>query len=382
MKIKVMNGAQKGREMWLGLVKAKDIVIAMENGIINVDIYSALTNPEGYQRDLASTRAELFQKFMEEDNMFSPTTILLNIRNTRGIKFEENAIIVSQNSKLWVVDGQHRLAGISKLLNENPDEKYKEMDIPLIITTLPNKFEEAILFAIFNKTQVGIKYDLVETVINEQIKKGNVDVENLVQAYDRAGIKLFKEIETKIDAITISKDLNSKNDNPWYNKIIMPNENRNTTRGKIIRLRSFTISLQILIKSMNNTLPNADLDLVEKHIKTFWIALKEIMPEAFEDPKNYVLQKGPGVMVMHDRYIKILTNATGNVNLPNIKELVEGLKKIKTFIGPDAEKNFLSHEYWESKNGRAGRAGSSLKAFSQLEKEINNELEEFSRSKR
>ncbi|MGC8621914.1 MAG: DGQHR domain-containing protein [Caldisphaera sp.] len=382
IKISVVKGTQKGREMWLGLIKAKDVVAAMQDGIINIDVWGAISNPEGYQRELQPARADLFKKFIEEEDMFSPTTILLNVRDKRGIRFDDNWIVLSPSSKLWVVDGQHRLAGIKKLLDENLSEKYKQMDIPVIITALPNKFEEAILFAIFNKTQVGVKFDLVESVISEQIKKGNAEVAKLAQMYDRAGIKLFREVETKIDAITVSNRLNSKNDNPWYNKITLPNESKTTTRGKIIRLRSFTISLQILIKSMKKTLPNVDSDLVVSHLKTFWIALKELMPEAFENPKDYVLQKGPGVMIMHDMYLKILSSATGSLKVPELKELVEGLNKIKNFIGADVTRNFLSSDYWEAKNGRVGMAGSSLKSFSQIENEIDNELNAFALSQK
>lgn len=381
IRISVVKGTQKDRELWLGLIKAQDVVAALEGGIINVDIWRATANPEGYQRELQYLRAEQFKNFMEEDTMFSPTTILLNIRDKRGIKFEGGTIAISPSSKLWVVDGQHRLAGIKKLLDENPDDKYKQMDIPVIITALSNKFEEAILFAIFNKTQVGVKYDLVESVINEQIKKGNAEVTNLVQMYERAGIKLFREIETKIDAIEVSNNLNSKNDNPWYNKIILPNENKTTTRGKIMRLRSFTISLQLLIKSMNKALPNVDSELVVSHLKTFWSALKELMPEAFESPKDYVLQKGPGAMIMHEMYIKILNSATGSLKVPEPKELIAGLKKIKNFIGTDVARNFLSSDYWKAKSGRVGMAGSSLKAFSQIESEISNELKDFAKSR-
>jgi hypothetical protein len=40
-----------------------------------------------------------------------------------------------------------------------------------------------------------------------------------------------------------------------------------------------------------------------KILDAFWQAIQRVIPEAFEEPQSYVLQKGVGVMVMHSLVI-------------------------------------------------------------------------------
>ena len=381
IEIRVLEGAQKGRKMWIGAIKAKDL---LNENQVGTDIYDETDNPEGYQRTLSSRRAQDFQRFIEEPRMFSPTTILLNIRGNeiKNVSFENNKMTVKPGTKLWIVDGQHRVGGIHALLESREDADFQNMDVPVIVINVPSKFEEAILFAIFNKTQAGVRYDLVERVLNEQIKKGNGTVEDLRKWYDKAGIKIFKEIDTRLDATDISMVLNRTTDNPWYNNIVAPNENRSTASGKIIRARSFTTSLQPLVKDMRKLKADVDNDAIVAHLIAFWGALKHIMPDAFANPKDYVLQKSTGAAVMHELYIKILNTVTGSLDTPTKASLEKGLEDIKKYIGTDVQKNFLNADYWDRISGRAGMAGTSRKSFDTLEREISEMLDSYVASKK
>ena len=381
IQIKVLDGDQKGRKMWIGAMKAKDL---LDEDRVGTDIYDETNNSEGYQRTLSSRRAQDFQHFMEEPKMFSPTTILLNVRgdSLKDVKFEHNKMIVPPKVKLWIVDGQHRVGGVRMLLETRNEDQFRNMDIPVILINAPSRFEEAILFAIFNKTQAGVRYDLVERVLNEQIKKGNGTVEELRKWYDRAGIKIFKEIDTRLDATDISMVLNSTAGNPWHNNIVAPNEDRSTSSGKVIRARSFTTSLEPLIKDMRRLKANINNDVIIAHLSAYWGALEAIMPEAFADPKEYVLQKSTGAAVMHDTYIKILVSATGSLDTPTKEKLKKGLEDIKKYIGTDVQRNFLDAGYWNRVNGRAGMAGTSRKSFDMLEREISEIVDGYAVSKK
>lgn len=380
IEIRILEGEQKGRNMWVGVIKAKDL---LEEDRIGTDIYDQTNNPEGYQRTLSSRRAQDFKQFLEEPKMFSPTAVLLNIRgdSVKDIKVEHNKLIIPPKVKLWIVDGQHRVGGIRMLLENRNEDQFRNMDVPVILINVPSRFEEAILFAIFNKTQAGVRYDLVERVLNEQIKKGNGTVEELRKWYDRAGIKIFKEIDTRLDATDISMILNSKEGNPWYNNIVAPNEDRSTSSGKIIRARSFTTSLERLIKDFRRLKANINNDVIIAHLTVFWDVLESMMPEAFADPKEYVLQKSTGAVVMHDTYIKILNTATGSLEVPSKEGLKRGLEDIKKYIGTDVQRNFLDSNFWNRANGRAGMAGTSRKSFDTLEREINEILDSYETSK-
>ena len=379
IEIRIIDGEQKGRAMHSGLIKAKFLA---DTDVFRTDIFDQTNNPEGYQRIPNQTRVQAFQRFIETENMFSPTSILLNIRENAKIKIEHGKILLDEGAEIWIVDGQHRVEGIRKLLDESSDQKYQNMDIPVIITQLKNKFEEAILFAIFNKTQMGIRYDLVEEMLNNQVQKGNTSLKKLMDMYDKAGMKIFKEIDIRLDAVGITHMLNDKPGNPWHNMVIFPNEGRITAKDKIIKMRSFTTSLEPLIINMRDNLSNVDTDLIVKHLEIFWIALSKVMPMAFGEKDQYSLQKSTGVAVLHSVYPKILTALTGRLDPPKLNEFEEGLKEIRLFAASrDPQKNFLDAAYWNSDTGRGGTTGTSYKAFSILEREIRELIDEYARSK-
>ncbi len=369
--VKLEEGQQKGRKMWFAFIPAREL---LKDGIIKVDKYDKENNPEGYQRELNRARAEAFAKFIAYGDKFSPASILLNIRNINNVKLEKDKISLTDDEYLWVVDGQHRLEGIKMLFGSGLE--YEDMDIPVIMVNLKSKFEEAILFAVFNKTQTGVRYDLVEQILAEQIKRGNADVESLVNEYNKAGTKILKELQPHLKAIEVINILNDDKNSPWYNLIKFPNEQNKISEKKIIRLRSFSSSLEPLIDYFKRG-SNPDAKTIAKHLMVFWDALKEIMPEAFNDPKSYVLQKSTGVTVLHTVYPKILIAAVGeNTSIPKKEELVDGLKKIRDFLG-DNDENFLFSEYWNAKNGKAGRSGTSKKSFKQLSEEIMASLDSY-----
>lgn len=374
IELRVLEGIQNNRKMWIGLMKAKDLL----NENITADIYHEYNGGStGYQRTTNMSRAQSFERFMEQDWMFSPTTILLNVREKSLMHFEENKLIISMDKKLWIVDGQHRVEGIRKLIMENIENKnFLEMDIPVIITNLDNKYEEAILFSIFNKTQVGIRYDLVEDVLNREVRNGNIPLQKLLNLYEKAGIRIFKEIDLRLDAVETTKKINGKNKNPWFEQIIMPNENRLSAKNKIIRMRSFTTSLEPLIKVMKNV-PNVNTDILVEHLEIFWNSLRKIMPEAFAQPNEFVLQKSTGASVLHAVYFKLLTALTNTTEVPKEEIMVNGLTRLKIYIGNDINRNFLDSHYWSSKDGRAGTTGTSKKSFSILISEINRTIDEF-----
>ncbi len=377
---KIEEGEQKGRKMWFAFIKAKELV--GKDNVLKVDVYDKDKNKEGYQRELVPARADAFKKFIAYENKFSPTSILLNIRHMEKVKIETNRIVLDDKEYLWIVDGQHRIAGLKKLLEEDPaNQEYATLEVPIIITNLSNKFEEAILFAVFNKTQTGVKYDLVESVLAEQIKKGNIDVQTLVNEYDKAGTKILREISARIKAVDIANELNDTEGSPWHDNIIAPNEKQLPSHKKIIRQRSFTTSLEPLIKYFEKYAINADAKLLVEHLTVFWNALERVMPQAFKSPEDYVLQKGTGVAVLHEVYPKLLLVAVdNNTAVPNIDKLTEGLNNIKTNLSSDSD-NFLMPDYWDRKNGTAGTAGTSKKSFAQLVSKITASLDQYMQSK-
>ena len=377
--IRVLEGVQKNKRIWSGIAKAKDLV---DETRVKVDRYDAALNPLGYQRVLNVRRAQEFQRFIEATEMFSPSSILLNIRNTDidRVTISEEEMVIGDGIDIWIVDGQTRIGGLKMLIDLRREDQFLDMDIPVIVTNV-DRWEEAILFAIFNKTQIGVKFDLVETVLNEQLKTGNLQVQRLREWYDNAGIRLFKDIDTRLDASEISRRLNDTAGNPWHGMIIKPNEERSTSTGKIIRTRSFTVSLEPLIRKIRDAKAGVDNDEITGRLIVYWNGLEDVMPEAFLNRGDYVLQKSTGVMVLHSVYMKVLSTFTNRLDPPSDIEMRQGLNVLKQHIGNDAQRNFLTSDYWDAKNGRAGLVGTSRKSFNLITREIEDILDGYNRSR-
>jgi DGQHR domain-containing protein len=93
-----------------------------------------------------------------------PTSVLLNVRGK--VVFEPNEDLgwctLSElelgDDRLWVIDGQHRVEGLKRAIELNPDFE----DYPVIVSILqqPERFDELLLFYIVNRRQVGVPTDL------------------------------------------------------------------------------------------------------------------------------------------------------------------------------------------------------------------------------
>jgi hypothetical protein len=81
---------------------------------------------------------------------------------------------------------------------------------------------------------------------------------------------------------------------PWRDRIRKPNAAKGQT---VISERSFSTSLKpILQDGLMSTL--GDQDIIN-WLTGYWAVIAELMPEAFDVPRNYAVQKTPGVYIFH-----------------------------------------------------------------------------------
>ena len=129
------------------------------------------TNREGYQRPPLESRlrptgrASIIRYLLKEAGIL-PTSVLLNIRCK--LKFREEGkitdeisfgkLIIPDNEKLWIVDGQHRLEALKRATSLRPE--FAEYPVPVTIMDLDNRFEEMLLFYIVNSRQKRIPTDI------------------------------------------------------------------------------------------------------------------------------------------------------------------------------------------------------------------------------
>jgi hypothetical protein len=99
----------------------------------------------------------------------------------------------------------------------------------------------------------------------------------------------------------------------------------------------------------------------------FWKAVRDLMPEPFERPKDYLLQKGIGCMSLH----RVLQHVLGVMHMARREWAVD---QCRIMLEPSAW--FTQPDYWESKDSEASNyAGASRAAAEKLAGEIIDSLQ-------
>jgi len=333
MKISAIMISQGKISFWLCKVKVKDIL-----GKCRVDQQSP-DNPDGYQREVISSRAKKFGKFMMQDGV-SPVSLLVNIRNGKVVCKDEH-VEIPDNLDWWIVDGQHRFEGLKAVSEEEP--RLRETEIPIVLMNT-DKMNEAKQFLIINKMQKGVRTDLAERILlllERKEGKESVALQNLP-------VDIWK-----IDALRMVDLLTDTPESPLHKLIKRPGE-----KGKMpLKQVSVTDSLKPVIDVYKSYLTSEKL--VAKALMNMWGALKELNPECFEKPREYLLLKTPGIFVMH----KIFANLLPYLCSAKERDLTKSMF-LKIFSDKTVTK-FFEADYWSGDNiDGVGKYGTGRKSYS------------------
>lgn len=195
------------REPYSGL-ESDTIILKNEKYIelINKKGIELKSSDEGVQRRLQVDRINSIKKFIESDNSnFLPNTVLLSADISQIDNYEE--VFLNYENKEFgefdfpdnflfsIIDGQHRLAGLS-ITNE---DILNEIEIPAVILLNVSKPTAAKLFADINGKQRAVNksliYDLYSNIDKpdfEEIKLFHTVCENL---YKSEKSPLFRQIK-------------------------------------------------------------------------------------------------------------------------------------------------------------------------------------------
>jgi hypothetical protein len=116
-------------------------------------------------------------------------------------------------------------------------------------------------------------------------------------------------------------------------------------------------SLKPLIKSVyfgQITIPNQ-----VKVLTAYWNAIRQVIPGPFEDPGDYVLQKGLGAMVLHNFFVYVLENVNSRGNsVIEPQSYIAVLEPVLTQMQGDTVSGepVFGEDFWLS--GAEGAAGS------------------------
>jgi len=340
-RLKVIRLYQKGIEMYIGKMKAKDILKLCE---IDKFEEEELT---GYQREIYKERTSDLVEYLAECSVAVMPGLFVSLREAKFVSQDADIGILEipkKRGSIWIVDGQHRIGGFEKVrdrfvFDRKPDISPKlfsllmDYELPVVFidsrkaaekvsnahegknpVIKPEDLERAMFFVV-NKTQKGINPSLKDALLY-RIKIGGVD-----------GIPILRKENWRIQAAFIGIMLSRDIDSPLRNRI---NISGKRDQGKPVQLNSFVSSLLALFRDKNFS------NLSDMHklrfVKAYWNVLGKMFPEAFDfkTSKDFMLLKAIGVYSLnwlaHDVFRKCIRDDLDCNDEVTLEKLLEPLR--------------------------------------------------------
>ncbi len=122
---------------------------------------------QGYQRVLYDDHIRDLQYFLStyRDELL-PTAVVLAGRDLEAhqLYFEGDGpigyLVIKPGTRFYVIDGQHRLIAIDRMLREDPSEVVGAMQLPVVVLAGITKIEELRQFHLINNRQRRISTNL------------------------------------------------------------------------------------------------------------------------------------------------------------------------------------------------------------------------------
>jgi DGQHR domain-containing protein len=345
---------QDGIRLFIGVAKAKDLI-----RVTTVDPYNPKLSPtdekQGYQRPPERSRIIRIGRYLlERDGAgLFPTAILLASRSRLEYDRKQGMIIISDDEPLQIVDGQHRLAGLRYAIEEKSGTRLEGYFVPFVIMEAPDRLTEMTQFMVVNGTAKQVRIDLVNMILTAT----NADKK-------RDDIK--KKDQWRIVVSNVVDKLAKNPESPWRDLILLPGETSiRGSGGKPVRATSLITSLHPVYVWLKYTSGiydhecrnlNDEIDYLYRIVADYWKALRQVVPDAFEFPNDYVIQKTPGIFSLHKLLRHLLVDIYRGRRKFDVSTFSEFLKESPEISDAD---------FWHKDSSRASVYG-SMKGFGEL----------------
>lgn len=310
----------------------------------------------GYQRLPQDARVNELAVDLRKGRVDLPTSVLLNLRNREARKALRDggldlgvlraASRSSVEGKFYVVDGQHRILALRKLIEEFDSERWSKFQIPFTCMIGATEDEEMEQFYLVNSKAKSVRTDLAYELLYQRAQDPNV-MESLVE----------RGQDWQVYAQGIVKRLNDASA-VWRGKIRFAAMEKGDT---VMPSASMVTSLKPILASAY--FRALDPDQQVKILDAYWRGVRSILPDAFDDPTEFSLQKGVGVIVMHTVLTQVIEIARSRgLPLAEPDTYAAVLKSaLETLQGDDSMGNPVSGlDFWRAApRGAAGSYSSS-----------------------
>jgi len=332
--------------LYLTKLSAGDLKRLLKNRQVIVDKYDPM-NPEGrkgYQRGVEDSRADEIAKWLSISNPILPPLLLgsltLNCRRKENIRFDEQKeeLVLSDDTVLHVVDGQHRIEGLTR-------SKEEDYEVPLTVVEGLNIAQEAGQFLVINTKQKKVRPDLQLRILYHQ------DRDNT-----RKLVKVLGVDNWKLEALALCIALNDRNESPWRNLILRPGEKKGG-QWKPITEANFVDTL-FFFSAPESPIKNLSQENKESFLIEYWNAIRRRYEDAFKEDlgRDYAICRGLGAGVFN----------TLAPALYNIQE-ARG-DALNDFTGKIADRYPLKD--WRRGRGKMTKSGTGHKVYSMFAEDI------------
>jgi len=311
----------------------------------------------GYQRPPQDARINELVNDLRKGRVDLPTSVLLNVRNRDARRsVHDGALDLSflggtargyEEGHFFVVDGQHRILALEKLIEEHDAEKWSKFPLPFVCMLGATEREEMDQFWIVNSKAKSVRTDLALELLRQRAEGDEEVMQGLVERGQDWQVRAQEIVQRLADESPA-----------WRGRIRFAAMEKGDT---IMPSASMVASLKPLLVSPYFKLLSVDNQV--RIVNAFWLGLRSLMMEAFDDPAEFSLQKGVGVIVLHTVLVNIIEIVKSKglaVMEPDsyAKILREPLEQLQ---GDDAEGTPVSGlDFWRAApRGAAGSYSSS-----------------------
>ncbi len=352
----VIRLSQKGVTMYIGKMKSAELL-----RLWAIDNFRE-EDLEGYQRKVYDSRTQEILDYLINCPVAVMPGVLVSLRGeglNRAIfrpasKDSDNGTLEIPNHKgaIWVIDGQHRIGGfhlaldsegvgslsVEEKLNAETLKSLRDYELPVVfidsnqasreIKTLadPNislseKDIERVVFFIVNKTAKSISPSLKDALAYK------------IKAAGIAGIPIIEARPWRHAATQIALALfrNGKVGSPFSGLMKITGIESRIARGtgRPLTLSAFVTSLDRLIQDERFKAEQYDYQL--EFVTTYWKVVRSLIPEAFTEPKDYMVLKSMGVYAMNRLARDVYGWCKDKAVEPNEKNIKKYIEPLKSF---------------------------------------------------
>ena len=313
----------------------------------------------GYQRNPSAPRITRLAGDLKRGDVDLPTSVLLNLR----VENSADVLTLADNDRydlvldpdksedehrLFVVDGQHRIRALQKAIDEY-EVDLRHVNIPFVCMLGANELQEMEQFHVVNSNAKSVPTDLALDLLKA---RAHHDPEFAAWIGERG-----RAWQVSAQALT---EYLATSSNTWKHRIRLPNTPKVDTTvpsGSFVRSLKILLTQTAIFRSLKDTERQAQV------IDAYWRAIRRVLPEAFEEPLQYNIQKGVGVEVLHSVFPIVLDLARGTggsiFNADSYVPLID--RALNAIEGPNGEGTPVRGEaFWLT--GRRGAAGAYTSA--------------------